>query len=128
MAHVNRVFVVDADCSARSGLARLLRAAGHDVRDFASAEEFLAALDAEASGCVVLDASVPGLSGEKLMSELAARSAHLQIIVVTTADDPEIRRMAGEMRAAAYFRKPVDGPALLDAIAWALRLGNRKGR
>jgi hypothetical protein len=25
------------------------------------------------------------------------------------------------MRAAGFFRKPVDGPALLDVIAWALK-------
>jgi FixJ family two-component response regulator len=26
------------------------------------------------------------------------------------------------MNAAGFFRKPVDGPALLDAIKWALQM------
>ena len=73
MINPNRVFVVDDDPSARSGLARLLRTAGHDVCDFASSEEFLDSLGPETSGCMVLDARMPGLSGEDLHRELEAR-------------------------------------------------------
>ncbi len=124
MINANRTFVVDDDSSARNGLARLLRTAGHDVRDFASSDKFLDALDSEVSGCVVLDARMPGLSSEELQAELKARGAHLSIIVVTGDDDPETRRKAEEMKAAGFFRKPVDGMALLDAIDWALRPGS----
>jgi FixJ family two-component response regulator len=115
------VFVVDDDPSARRGLARLLRTAGHDVRDFASAGEFLDTLGPEPSGCLVLDARMPGMSGEELHGELEARGVRLPTIVVTADDDPETRRKAEKMRAAGFFRKPVDGTALLDAIDWALR-------
>jgi FixJ family two-component response regulator len=115
------VFVVDDDPSARRGLARLLRTAGHDVRDFASAGELLDALGPEPAGCLVLDARMPGLSGEELHGELEARGVRLPTIVVTADDDPETRRKAEKMRAAGFFRKPVDGTALLDAIDWALR-------
>jgi FixJ family two-component response regulator len=121
------VFVVDDDPSARRGLARLLRTAGHDVRDFASANEFLDALDPQVSGCLVLDARMPGLSGEELHQELKGRGVELPIIVVTADDDPEARQRALRMRAAGFFRKPVDGTALLDAIRWALR-SEQRGR
>ena len=127
MTPANCVFIVDEDSSARSGLARLLLAGGYEVRDFASVDEFLDALESGASGCAVLDPNLPGLSGEELVAELKVRGAHLSIVVVTAADDPETRRKAREMRAAVYFRKPVDGPALLDAVAWALRLSNPDG-
>jgi FixJ family two-component response regulator len=118
------VFVVDDDPSARKGLARLLRTAGHEVRDYASAKEFLDILDSETCDCLVLDARMPGLSGEELQAELRARGVHLPIIVVTADDDPETRKKAHRMGAAGFFRKPVDGTALLDAIAWALRADN----
>ena len=121
MAIAQHVFVVDDDLSARRGLARLLRAAGHDTLDFASADEFLDAFDSETSGCLVLDARMPGMSGEELQAELVARDAQLSIIVITGDDDPETRRRALAMQAAGFFRKPVDGTALLDAIAWAMR-------
>jgi len=116
-----RIYVVDDDPSARKGLTRLLRTAGHDVRDFASATEFLDALDPEISGCLVLDARMPGLSGEELHAELQARDVHLPIIVVTADDDPATRQSAQKMKAVSFFRKPVDGTALLDTIEWILR-------
>ena len=127
MAYVNSVFVVDDDPSARNGLARLLRTAAYDVRDFASGGEFLDSLGPEVSevvGCLVLDARMPGLSGEELQTELKARGARLPVIVITADDDPETRRKAREMGAAGFFRKPVDGAALLDAVDWVLQLSS----
>jgi len=121
MTNDNCIFLVDDDSSARKGLARLLRAAGYDVRDFASAKDFLDVLSSEASGCLVLDARMSGISNEEVLEELEARHIHLPIIVVTGDDDSETRRKAQKMKAAGFFRKPVDGPALLDAINWALQ-------
>jgi len=121
MTNDNCIFLVDDDSSARKGLARLLRAAGYDVRDFASAKDFLDALGSEASGCLVLDARMSGISNEEVLEELKARNIHLPIIVVTGDDDSETRRKAQKMKATGFFRKPVDGPALLDAIKWALQ-------
>ncbi len=64
---------------------------------------------------------MPGLSGEELRAELDSRGKDLPIIVITADDDMETRRQARAMKAVAFFRKPVDGTALLDAIAWAVR-------
>ena len=61
------------------------------------------------------------MSGEELQTELKARGVRLPIIVVSADDDSETRRTAHRMNAAAFFRKPVDGSALLDAIDWAMR-------
>jgi two-component system response regulator FixJ len=116
-----RIYVVDDDPSARKGLTRLLRTAGHDVRDFASANEFLGALDHDVPGCLVLDARMPGMTGEELHAELLARDIQLPIIVITACDDIATREQAQKMGAVSFLRKPVDGTALLDTIEWALR-------
>jgi len=117
----NFVFVVDDDPSASRGIARLLRTAGYNVRVFASANEFLDIITTDDSGCLVLDARMPGMSGDELITELNRRCIDLSIIVVTGDDDPETRRKADKMKAIGFFRKPVDGHALLDAVDWALR-------
>ena len=122
MARSARVFVVDRDASARNGLARLLRTAGHEVHDCASVKKFLDALDSEAPGLAVLDAQTPGLSAERLHAKLKARGLLLPIIVVSADDIPATWQLAQELKAAAVFRKPVDGRALIDAINWALSL------
>jgi FixJ family two-component response regulator len=115
------IYVVDDDQSARSGIARLLRTAGHAVREFASTSKFLEHLKDEVAGCIVLDIRMPGLSGSELMTELKLRCIDLPIIVITGDDDSETRMKADKMKAIGFFRKPVDGHALLDAIDWALR-------
>ena len=115
------MFVVDDDRSARNELLRLLRAASCNVCGFTSANEFLDAIEPEASGCLVLDLRMPGMSGKELAAKLTERGISLSIIVITADDNLETRQTAQIMKAVGFFRKPVDGAALLDSIDWALR-------
>lgn len=121
MDNENYVFVVDDDSSARNGLTRLLRTAGFSVQAFDSANRFLNTLGSEVSGCLVLDIRMPGMSGEELVNELKQRNISLAIIVVSGDDTSETRRKAKKMKTAGFFRKPVDGTALLDAISWSMK-------
>lgn len=116
----DQVYVIDDDASARNGLTRLLRAASYHVHAFESANKFLETLDEISSGCILLDIRIPGMSGEELVLELKNRNLNLPIIVVTADDNADTRQKAQEMNALGFFRKPVDGTALLDAISWAL--------
>jgi FixJ family two-component response regulator len=118
------VFLLDDDPSARTGLARLLRKAGHEVRDFSSVRDFFDELEPVMSGCLVLDARMPGISSDEVVAELKRRSLDISIIVVTGDDDSETWEKAKLMRATGFFRKPVDGPALLDAISWVMQSRN----
>ena len=125
MSDGNRVFVVDDDASARKGLTRLLRAAGYEVRPFASGEKLLAALEPDEYGCLVLDARMSEMSDDELQERLAEHHVQCPVIFVTADDNPETRKKAQKMKAVAFFRKPVDGTALLDTVAWALDSANR---
>jgi FixJ family two-component response regulator len=125
MTITSQVLVVDVDLSARNGLIRLLRSAGYDARGFASVEELLHALDPDTSGCMVLDAETVGSAGEELPAALKARGTPLPIIMVSADDDDLTRRLAHGLNAVCLFRKPVDGPALLDAVKWAQGLAER---
>ena len=115
------VFIIDDNSSARNGIARLLRAAGYAVCDFASAGEFLEKINPNISGCLLIDISMPGLLEDELVMELKKCNIELPIIVLTGDDNSEARRKANNINAVGFFRKPVDGIALLDAIEWALR-------
>jgi FixJ family two-component response regulator len=126
MTNINTVYVVDDDPSARKGIARLVRTANYNVSDFASANEFLEDLGPDAQGCVILDAGILGLPTEVKQVALKSCGARLPIIVVSAHDDPESRQNAKEIGAVGFFRKPVDGIALLDAIDWALRSSSSK--
>lgn len=119
MSNAKRVFIVDDDDSTRNGLARLLRAAGYDVRPFGSGEELLENLGPEEFGCMILDAPMPLMSGNALQQRLAQDHIQRPVIFVTADDNVETRKKAQKMKAVAFFRKPVDGTALLDTVAWA---------
>ena len=114
------VYLVDDDASARNGMARFLRIAGHEVQTYESATDFVERIVPAENGCLVLDARMPGKSATQLQAEFPDKFRNLPIIIVSADDGPETRRKALELNAVSFFRKPVDGAALLDAIEWAL--------
>ena len=115
------VYIVDDDASVRKGLARVIRSANLNAVVFASADEFFQSDYETNNNCLVVDAKMPGTSGFDMLERLCRERITIPVIVVTAHDDPEARKAAEDAGAIAYFRKPVDSEALLDAITWALR-------
>jgi FixJ family two-component response regulator len=68
------VFVVDDDVSVRESLELLIRTAGWRPETFASAQEFLSHPHRAVPCCLVLDVTLPGLSGLELQEQLADRT------------------------------------------------------
>jgi FixJ family two-component response regulator len=114
------IYLVDDDPSARQGLARLIRAAGHTVVTFASARAFLDAGPPAGPGCVVLDVRMPEVSGLDLQERLARGECPLPVIFITGHGDIPMSVQAMKQGAVDFLPKPVDGPQLLAAIQQAL--------
>ena len=114
------VFVIDDDLSARRGLVRLLQKAGISVRGFSSGNEFLESVNFEKHVCLVLDAQMLGMSCEELIEQLQQKKIDFRIIFITGNDNPAIRSKAQKLNAAGFYRKPVDGTALIDTIRWVM--------
>ena len=125
MLKTSTVFVVDDDGSARTGIGRLLRVAGYDTRLYGDASTFLAEACQTSNACIVMDLRMPGLTGIGLQAELASKGISMPVIIVTADEDTDTRHRARQAGAVAFFRKPVDGPALLDAIEWAVGEGEQ---
>jgi FixJ family two-component response regulator len=113
------VYLIDDDASVRRSLGRVLTSAGLKWEAFASADEFLAAARPNSGGCIVADMTMPGTTGLDLQRRLQETASALPVILLTAHDTEEMRLAAREAGATAFFRKPVDSQALLDAIAWA---------
>lgn len=114
------VYVVDDDTSVRRALSRLMRACGLDVEVCGTANEFLASDHSHRPACLVLDVRLPGMSGVDLQRRLAACEPDLPIVVITGHGDEEIRRQMLQAGAVAFFAKPFDDRALVEAIRQAL--------
>jgi FixJ family two-component response regulator len=117
------IFVIDDDQSVLRAIMLLLRSAGFDARAFSSAVEFLEQPRVSENDCIILDLSMPGMSGFDLMAKLAAQGISARIIVITAYDDAENRERALKLKAAAFLTKPVDDQALIDTIKWTAHTG-----
>ena len=112
------VYVIDDDCSVRRAFQLLFQSADFEVQAFSSAEEFLEGAGIRDDGCIILDIRMPGMTGLDLQKELASRNIRIPVIVVSAYDEAPTRDLARELGAVAFFRKPVDDQALIDAREW----------
>ena len=116
------IVVVEDDTGMSKAIQWLLRAAGFRVVVFSSAEKLLQTDAVDSAACLVLDIHLPGLSGFDLLRRLVASGHALPVIFITAHDDPSASDEAHRLDCAAYFRKPFEGSALLEAIRQALDL------
>jgi FixJ family two-component response regulator len=114
------VFVVDDDASFRAAVSRLLRAAGHPVKVFASASDFLQDLPATGPGCVVADLQMPGLSGLDLQAALAESGNPLPVLFLTGHGDIPTSVKAMRLGAEDFLTKLAPRKVLLEAVSRAL--------
>ena len=117
--HNQSIVLVEDDAGMSKAIERLLRAAGFQPVSFASAEELLQTEAADSAACLVLDIHLPGLSGLELGRLLIGSGRTKPIIFITGQDEPSLRDEARRL-GSAYFRKPFEGKALLEAIRAAV--------
>jgi RNA polymerase sigma factor (sigma-70 family) len=115
------VHLIDDDDSLRTALTRLLGAAGHEVRAYASAAEFLLARQGTLRGCLVLDIRMPGgPSGLELQKALTRQGETLPVIFLTGHGDIPTGIQAMKDGAFDFLTKPVERDSLLRAVRSAL--------
>jgi len=113
------VFVVDDDISVREAMELLLEAAGWSAELFATAAEFLARPRPTVPCCLVLDVTLPGLSGLELQKQLTERT-EMPIIFMTGHGDVPTSVQAMKAGAAEFLTKPFKDDVLLNAIGDAI--------
>ena len=113
------VFVVDDDVSVRESLEALIGTAGWRTKTFASALDFLDNSSDTSPSCVVLDVSLPGLSGLDLQQRLGDRRDR-PIIFITGHGDIPMSVQAMKAGAVEFLTKPFSDEVLLTAIRRAI--------
>jgi len=109
--------VVDDDEEVRTALRRLLRAMGHTVRVFGSAEEYEAT--PVAADCLIVDLRLPGLNGFELLERLRLRGSSTPIVFITGDGGPSPND-ATAYAGTPSLAKPFDDHDLVAAITRAL--------
>ena len=121
------VYIVDDDPAVRGGFTRLLQSAGLDPRPCESADMFLAVVENLPKACILLDVTMPSMTGPQVQEELHSRNITLPVIAVSARDDERTRDRTRGLGAKMFLCKPVDDQALLDAINWVTGTTDRVG-
>lgn len=114
------ICIVDDDESVRKALTRVFRSSGRAAIAVPSVEELLSRDDLNSVGCIIADLRLPGASGLTIPGALQRIGVDVPVIVVTAHDTQNVREEARRLGVVAFFHKPVDDRALLDAIDWAV--------
>jgi PAS domain S-box-containing protein len=115
------ILVVDDEESVRRVIRRVLERAGHHVVLACDGEEAIAILRERPEGfrAVVLDLTMPKMSGEQTLAELRAISPHVPVVLVSGFSESEATSHFAEKGIAAFLPKPFSVEELKAAIARA---------
>jgi FixJ family two-component response regulator len=105
------IFIVEDDEAVRASMRVLLEASGYAVRDFANAEDLLAAGTVHQADCIILDYNLSGMSGMDMIEILRAQNVQIPAIMVSSNGKPLVARAAAA-GVAAMLRKPMAADAL----------------
>ena len=114
------IHVIDDDLPTREALRRLLSGLGFDVREYASAGEFLLSWPVDAPGCLLLDVHMPGPSGMDLQRALMQRADAPPVVFLTGYGDIAMSVLAIKRGAVDFLTKPIEREPLLAAVTLAL--------
>ena len=117
--HAECVLVVDDDQAIRKVLHEILSKEGYDVREAENGAQALDVMQSTPPDVVVLDLMMPVMSGWEVLAatDEEEKLRSIPILVASAMSAPLARRdWRGGVRTC--LAKPLDIPALLDAIRW----------
>lgn len=122
------IFVVDDDRHIRAGIREILEEDGRSVEDYADCESFLAAYRPGRDSCLLVDATMPGMSGLDLLRRLRDAGHRLPTIMITGNSDVPMAVQAMRAGASDFIEKPVGRGELLASVGRALEQSKDSGK
>jgi FixJ family two-component response regulator len=117
---VAMVFVVDDDPQVRASIQGLLKSAGLRSECFETAEQFLQRQPPGGPSCLIVDVSLPGISGLDFQQQLKKAGLHIPIVFITAHGDIPMTVKAMRSGAVEFLTKPFEDQDLLGAVQQAL--------
>ncbi|BBB24831.1 two-component system, LuxR family, response regulator [Amphritea japonica ATCC BAA-1530] len=124
------VYVVDDDADVRDSLQWLLESVGLDVASFENAQAFLDSFEPGASGCILMDVRMPGLSGISAQKKLPDYQIDIPLIMISGHGSVDMAVTAMTQGARTFIEKPFNDQLLLDHVQQSLAqdLAQRDGQ
>lgn len=116
MNFTRTVHVIDDDAAILNSTSAFLGASGFDVKIYSSAQDFLATVSHDTTGCVVTDVRMNGMSGLDLAEQLRERRIAIPVIFITAYADISLVIEAMRCGAVDLLEKPFSNRALVGSI------------
>ena len=110
------IAVIDDDLRVLESLVNLLASFGYKAESYKSAEQFLESGTLSRACCIVTDVEMRQMSGLGLLQHLRNNNCTVPVIIITGKPSARSEAFYLEKGAVGFFRKPVDGDALVDLI------------
>jgi FixJ family two-component response regulator len=120
------VAVIDDDLPVLESLVNLLASSGYKAEPYSSAEQFLGTDGLSRTSCIITDVEMQQMSGLDLLHHVMRGNSPVPVVIITGKPSENSETFYSERGAAAFFRKPVDGDALVDLLGSVL-LRNEDG-
>jgi CheY-like chemotaxis protein len=114
-----RILVIDDDRAVVRFLVARLGEEGYTVLSALTSEEGLKLVTSFHPDLVLLEVSLPDVSGLEVLKRIRASNPAVAVVVVTGNTDPQRAREALELGAVAYVDKPFDYAYLKRVVAMA---------
>ena len=121
------VYVIDGQAQVRASIRDVLSTEGLRVDCYPDAETFLAAHRRGGEGCLLTNATLPGMSGMDLLVRLREMQDPLPTIMMTASSDVNLAVAAMKAGACDFIEKPVSRSRLLGSIGRALAQSHEYG-
>jgi excisionase family DNA binding protein len=108
------VLVVDDDARLREFMRVNLEMEGYSVREAASADEALEAIEDQAPELVLLDVVMPGVDGWQMLQRMQERHGSIPVIMFSGQVDANSASEAEERGARGFVGKPFDPQQLIE--------------
>jgi len=117
------VLLVDDDAQVLRSASLVLRAAGvARVITVEDGRAVLPLLAQEEVGVIVLDLTMPQISGREILEQVAGNHPDVPVVLMTATNDLEIAVQCMQVGAADYLVKPVEESRLVASVRRALEL------
>lgn len=122
-----RVLVIDDSEAARAAINGLLAPAGYEVHQLPSAIGATRIILRSAIEAVIIDVSMPGLSGDRLVELLRSNPRFNDLVIILVSGDPEhLKRISEKLEVDGAIAKSQIGARLELTLARALASVKRR--
>jgi FixJ family two-component response regulator len=110
------IAVIDDDDRVLESLQNLLASCGYKAEKYSSAELFLSSGALSRTSCIITDVEMRRMSGLGLLQHVRSRQSDVPVIIIIGKPSDTSETFYLDRGANGFFRKPIDGDALLTLI------------